>query len=87
MRPLGLLVACFLWLGLPLGLYAGYHVYGAPHVIWSYKWFDEGQGFDPFARRYYTACVFIGPQGPRRFEPISGKCGLVRFAKLDGGMR
>lgn len=71
------------WLVVPFGLWAGHNAYGAPHVIWSYSWIDQGQGMDPFAHRHYTRCTFIGPYGAVTTYPGNGKCSWVKLAKAS----
>ena len=72
----------FVWIIVPVALYAVYLVYGLPHVIWSYEWRDEGQGFEPFAPRHYTRCTYVGPYGAfSEHNPANGTCGWVWFHK------
>lgn len=71
----------FLWVLVPAGLWLVYTSYGLPHIIWSYSWLDEGQGYDPFATRYYTRCTYAGPYGNRTILPSNGQCPLIRFEK------
>lgn len=75
----------FLWVIVPAALYAGYATYGLPHVIWKYEWRDDGQGYAPFAPRYYTKCEFVGPYGVFvEHYPADGKCGWVQFHRSKG---
>ena len=55
------IAAMFLWLALPLAVYAGYATFGLPHVIWERTFRDNGNRYDPFAARRYTGCTFWGP--------------------------
>ena len=73
----------FVWLVVPLGLWLGYKAYGLPHVIWSYTWLDQGQGYNPFAHRWYTKCIFIGPYGSVTTHPGNGRCGWVVLAQAS----
>jgi hypothetical protein len=70
-----------LWLALPLALYGGWQHYGLPHVIWAYTFRENGAQFDPFAKRYYLTCTFVGPYGVFRTQAENGRCGWVRFFK------
>ena len=79
MKPRFLRLSYFLWIIVPLALYGSYHLYGLPHVIWSYRWIDHGQGHDPFAFRHYTECTFVGPYGAFTVYPGDGSCGWLRF--------
>lgn len=69
----------FVWLIVPVGLYAGYLGYGLPHGRFWYAWIDEGQGLDPFADRHYTHCRYFGPYGYFDFYPRNGQCAWIRF--------
>ncbi len=85
-KPLLIRASYFAWVIAPVCLVLGYLILGLPHVIWSYAWRDQGQGYDPHAFRYYTRCTFIGPYGAFTTYPTNGKCGWVRFFKeSDGG--
>lgn len=69
----------FIWTVIPVILLLTYLSLGLPHMIWSYSWFDEGQGYDPFAHRTYTRCTFIGPYGAFTTHPNNGRCEWFRF--------
>ena len=71
----------FIWLIVPVTILLLYLIFGMPHMIWSYSWIDEGQGYDPFATRHYTRCTYVGPYGNFTEHPNNGKCGWVRFRK------
>ncbi len=71
----------FIWIFIPAGLWLAYITYGMPHMIWSYSWRDDGQGFDPFAARYYTRCTYVGPYGNQTVFPQNGHCPFLHFEK------
>ncbi len=72
------------WLIVPIILFGIYVTVGTPHVRWSYSWRDDGQGFDPFAKRFYLRCTYLGPEGHFTLNhPPRGDCPLLRFAKHD----
>ncbi len=71
----------FIWIFIPAGLWLAYTIFGMPHMIWSYSWRDDGQGYDPHATRYYTRCTYIGSYGPITIWPHDGKCPFLRFKK------
>ncbi len=71
----------FMWLIVPAAILLIYLIFGLPHMIWSYSWIDKGQGYDPFATRYYTRCTYVGPYGNFTAHPNNGKCSWVRFRK------
>ena len=73
----------FVWIVMPVALYLGYLAYGLPHGIWSYDWRNNGT-YDPFAKRHYTRCTFIGPYGHFTTYPSNGKCGWVIFRREGG---
>lgn len=77
-------LSLFLWL---IGAGAAYSVYassGLPHVIWSYTFLDNGDQYNPYAKRYYTSCTFIGWYGAFTVPASNGRCGWVRFFKERG---
>ena len=71
----------FWWISFPVGVYLAFLMFGLPHFIWSYSWVDEGQGYDPWAERYYTRCTFEGPFGSFTTYPNNGKCNWIIFRK------
>jgi len=71
----------FIWLAAPMTFFAIYALYGLPHVIWSYDWRDDGQGFSKIHQRHYTRCTFLGPTGRVTIYPKDGHCGWVLFHK------
>lgn len=75
----------FIWLIVPVALFVVYALYGLPHVIWSYEWRDDGQGYSNIHLRHYTRCTFLGPQGRIKTYPIDGNCGWVLFYKRVEG--
>lgn len=76
----------FIWMLVPVMIWVGYKHYGLPHFIWSYSWVNEGQGYDPFAKRWYTRCTHVGPYGEYTASAINGKCKLVKFVKAEGSV-
>ncbi len=83
MKTRFLRIGYFAWIIMPVALYLGYLAFGLPHFIWSYDWRDNGT-YDPFAKRHYTRCTFIGPYGDFTTYPIDGKCGWLVFRKARG---
>lgn len=76
MRALALL----LWLALPLAGYGVYQLYGTPHMIWSYRFVDNGDPHNPYLARHYTSCTYLG-WGPQMITrpAVDGRCPWVRF--------
>jgi hypothetical protein len=79
------LFAVFFWIALPIAGYAAYSLYGLPHMIWSYRFHDNGDPNDPLVKRYYTDCTFVGPYGGFTVPASAGKCGWVKFFKQASG--
>ncbi|OXT01628.1 hypothetical protein B7H23_01260 [Notoacmeibacter marinus] len=77
--------AYFIWVLLPIALYGAFLTFGLPHMIWSYSWRDEGQGYDPFAARHYTSCTYAGPYGVFKRPANAGKCPWLIFRKDQKG--
>ena len=74
----------FIWLFFLLALYAAIQHGGLPHLRWEYSWRDQGQGYDPWADRYYTRCTYLGFYGAYTDHfPQDGQCALIRFLKPD----
>ena len=71
----------FIWLIVPVLLYAVYLHVGLPHMIWSYSWRDDGQGFNPHADRYYQRCTYIGPYGAFTVFPVNGQRDWLLFQR------
>ncbi len=69
----------FIWIILPAALYLTYRAIGLPHVIFSYDWRDDGQGYSPFAERYYTRCTYVVPYGSCTDGATGGVCGWIQF--------
>ncbi len=93
MRVRFLRLSYALWLIVPTAIYLATVIYGLPHLRWSYSWRDisdprlrqEGQGFDPFADRFYLRCTYLGPNGAFTVHhPTHGQCQLIRFFQRGG---
>jgi hypothetical protein len=78
MKPRLLRQSYFLWVLFPLATYGAYHLYGLPHVIWSYDFY--GSHADWSSRRY-TRCTFMGPYGAFTTHPTNGQCAWITFYK------
>lgn len=77
-------LALFLWIIGAGALYGLHGAYGLPHMIWSYKFWDNGDPHNPFAERHYTSCTFIGFYGSFTVDAVDGRCGWVRLFKEQG---
>ena len=75
----------FIWVIVVLAGYMAYLGLGLPHILWSYDWRDSGQGYDPYAERFYTCCRYIGPYGVFTVHfPKDGQCDWLQFHKQPG---
>ena len=76
--------AMWLWVIVPVLVYVGYHMVGSPHMIWSYRFHDNGNPWDLSVARTYTSCTYVGWGGNLvTTGPREGKCGWVRFFHLE----
>ena len=73
MTPRFLRARYFIWIIAPLAVWMIYLIFGAPHFIWDYAWRDNGT-FDPYAKRHYTRCRYLGPYGSFTAHPANGRC-------------
>ena len=71
----------FIWVVVPAALYLAFLAFGLPHMALSYTYRDDGQGYDPFAYRWYLTCTYEGPYGSRKTYAANGKCPWFRFYK------
>lgn len=77
------IAALFLWLLVPLGLWVGLQVYGTPHIVLSYQFFDNGRRYDPMVPRVYYRCDYFGWHGWQRVPAKDGSCPWVRFFRVE----
>jgi len=75
-----------LWVIVPMIAYGIYLTSGAPHLLVSYRYHDNGDVFNPLAARSYTQCSYVG-WGLSEITtlPVNGRCPLIRFFKFEGG--
>lgn len=73
----------FIWVIVPIALYLVYMAWGSPHIAFNYTWRNDGQGYDPFAKRWYLSCEYIGATGSHQYHPQDGKCPWFRFYKHE----
>lgn len=70
----------FIWMLVPLSLFASVTTMGTPGFIWSYQWnAPGGASYSDTAQRYYTRCTYIGTQGTFTENAADGKCRWLRF--------
>lgn len=73
------IAALFLWLVVPLGLWWGYAAYGTPHLVVTYRFFDNGAVYDVRVPRRYIDCTYVGWLGTLTVPAIHETCPWVRF--------
>lgn len=76
------IAALFLWLIVPIGLWWVYATYGTPHLVLTYRFFDNGDIYNPLARRRYIDCDYLGIHGWITASAINENCPWVRFFKV-----
>jgi hypothetical protein len=75
----------FVWIIVPILLYAMFKAWGIPHLAFNYTYMDDGRGYEPFApSRWYTSCTYIGYYGHFHFDAQNGTCPWLKFYKADG---
>ena len=78
----------FAWLIVPAALVWGYYAYGAPHLLWEYRYHSgHRQSAYPYGDRSYTDCTYIGPLGALPVAALGGECPIVRFFKAGPASR
>ena len=78
------IAALFLWIVVPIGLWVGYTNYGTPHVVGTYRFYDNGDVYNPRAHRRYIDCTYYGWAGVITVPAIDERCPWVRFFKVGG---
>ena len=71
----------FLWLLIPLGFWQAAKTYGTPHLVVSYRFYDNGDVHNPWAHRRYTDCTYLGWHGLQRIAAPRARCPWVRIMK------
>ena len=75
----------FVWIIVPILLYAMFKAWGLPHLAFNYTYLDDGRGYEPFAPgRWYTSCTYVGYYGHFHFNTQNGTCPWFKFYKADG---
>lgn len=86
MRALLSGLSVFAWMVVPFVIYGGYHLFGLPHVIWTYQ-YESASGTSPwdFEGRQYISCTFVGPYGAFTVPADQGQwCGVIAFFHAKG---
>lgn len=77
-------VALFLWVLVPLGLWLAVTLWGTPHVLGTYRFFDNGDRYNPWAHRRYIDCTYYGWAGIITVPARNARCPWVRVFKAEG---
>ena len=77
------IAALFLWIAIPVSLWAIYVIWGTPHVTLTYRFYDNGARYDPLAHRHYIDCTYYGIAGTFTIDADDGTCPWVRFFKAE----
>ena len=76
------IVALFLWLLVPLGAWMALETWGTPHLVVSYRFYDNGDRYNPWAQRHYTDCAYWCVHGVIQIPAQDAKCPWVRMMKV-----
>jgi hypothetical protein len=75
----------FLWLILPVGVFLTFFFWGTPHVVLTYRFYDNGDIHNPLAARTYISCDYLGMSGWRTDAAHAGTCPWIRFFRGGSG--
>ena len=70
----------FVWVIVPVLLYFAFLAWGLPSIAWNYSWRSNGT-HDPFEKRWYVRCDYLGYYGIHTYFPKDGKCPWFKFYK------
>lgn len=73
--------ALFLWLVVPATVWGVVVLFGTPHAVVAYTFYDNGDPYNPRAHRTYIDCTYVGWTGARKVAAQNGKCPWVRVFK------
>ncbi|MEM7530454.1 MAG: hypothetical protein AAF416_22945 [Pseudomonadota bacterium] len=79
------IAALFTWLLIPLGLWLAVTLWGTPHLVWSYRFYDNGDPHNPRAPRHYINCTYLGWAGAITVPADRGHCPWIRFLDREPG--
>ena len=77
------IVGLFLWFIVPVGVWLGITLFGTPHLVLSYRFYDNGRPYDPMAHRVYISCDYLGWHGWHTVPAHRGTCPWVRFFRVE----
>ena len=77
------LLACLL---APPGLtWLALSIWGTPHMVWTYRFHDNGAPYDPRVERHYIDCTYIGWDRTVTVPAQGGRCPWFRLLKSETG--
>ncbi len=78
------IVALLLWTLVPVAGFAALNHYGTAHVIWTYRFLDNGDASNPYLERTYVSCTYAGWTWHEVTAPaLDGHCPWIRFFKIE----
>lgn len=78
------IAALFLWMIVPLGLWGAVTLHGTPHLALSYRFFENGDAYNPTAPRRYIDCTYYGWSGVHNVPARNEHCPWIHFFKPEG---
>lgn len=75
------IAALFLWILVPLGVWLAMALWGTPHVVVTYRFFDNGDVYDLRTERRYIDCTYFGWAGTITVPAMHEDCPWVQFFK------
>ncbi|MEM9061755.1 MAG: hypothetical protein AAGD13_14940 [Pseudomonadota bacterium] len=73
----------FSWVLVPAALWAIFVIWGSPHIVLSYRFLDNGDRYNPLAKRHYTECTYFGALGALPVPAEHGTRPWIRFFKAE----
>lgn len=73
----------FAWILVPLGVWLWLTLFGSPHILGTFRFYDNGDRHNPFAERHYIDCTYYGWTGAVTAPAIAARCPWVRFFKAE----
>lgn len=76
-------IALFVWLLVPAGLCLAVIFWGTPHLALSYRFYDNGDVYNPLATRTYISCDYLGLSGWHTVPATAGQCPWIKMFRTD----
>ncbi|MEO0624687.1 MAG: hypothetical protein AAFU49_12945 [Pseudomonadota bacterium] len=78
------LLALFLWINVPMGLWLAVWLWGTPHALWTFRYVDPGNPYSTAPRRHID-CTYLSWTGSRTAPAVAERCPWIRFFKPEAG--